>query len=97
MEKSYRVVNNEDVLGENKMSVNEFGIKIGDKVEVLYFEEEMEDAPDDYIGSVGEVFSLNETASGEERNIGVRFEGDYRYGFNEWDFSPEQLKLVKTN
>ena len=50
------VVSNEDVLGENKMSVNEFGIKIGDKVEVLYFEEEMEDAPDDYIGSVGEVF-----------------------------------------
>ena len=42
-------------------------------------------------------FSLNDNASGEERNIGVRFEGDYRYGFNEWDFSPEQLKLVKTN
>lgn len=94
MGKLYRVVSNEDVLGENKMSVNEFGIKIGDKVEVLYFEEETEDAPDDYIGSVGEVFSLNETASGEERNIGVRFEGDYRYGFNEWDFKPEQLKLI---
>ena len=97
MERFYRVVNNEDVLGGNKMSVNEFGIKIGDKVEVLYFEEGAEDAPDNYIGSVGEVFSLNETASGEERNIGVRFEGDYRYGFNELDFSPEQLKLVKTN
>ena len=94
MEKFYRVVNNEDVLVEDKMSVNEFGIKIGDKVEVLYFEEETEDAPDDYIGNVGEVFSLNETASGEERNIGVRFEGDYRYGFNEWDFKPEQLKLI---
>ena len=76
------------------MSVNEFGIKIGDKVEVLHFEEGLHDAPDDYIGSVGEVFSLNETASGEERNIGVRFEHDYRYGFNEWDFKPEQLKLV---
>jgi len=76
------------------MSVNEFGIKIGDSVEILYFEEELEDAPDDYIGSVGEVFSLNETSSGEERNIGVRFEGDYLYGFNEWDFKPEQLKLI---
>ena len=97
MGKLYRVVNNEDVLGENKISVNDFGIKIGDKVEVLFFEEELEDAPDDYIGSVGEVFSLKQSASGEERNIGVRFEGDYRYGFNEWDFSLEQLKLVKTN
>ena len=94
MGKLYMVVSNEDVLGENKMSVNEFGIKIGDKVEVLYFKEEMGYAPDDYIGSVGEVFSLNDTASGEERNIGVRFEGDYRYGFNEWDFKPEQLKLI---
>ena len=94
MEKFYRVVNNEDVLDDDKMSVNEFGIKIGDKVEVLHFEEETEDAPDDYIGSVGEVFSLNGTASGEERNICVRFEGDYRYGFNELDFKPEQLKLI---
>ena len=76
------------------MSVNELGIKIGDKVEVLHFEEGLYDAPDDYIGSVGEVFSLNETASGEGRNIGVRFEDDYRYGFNKWDFKPEQLKLV---
>ena len=89
MSKLYKVVCNAAAV--------ECGIKIGDKVEVLFFEQELEDAPDDYIGSVGEVFSLKQSASGEERNLGVRFEGDYRYGFNEWDFSPEQLKLVKTN
>lgn len=71
--------------------------KIGDAVEVLFYEEDIDDAPDDYIGSIGEVFSLTETASGLERNIGVRFDEDYRYWFNEWDFKPEQLKLVETN
>lgn len=71
--------------------------KVGDTVEVLHFEEGKDDAPDDYIGSIGEVFSLTETASGLGRNIGVRFDEDYRYGFNEWDFKPEQLKLVETN
>ena len=71
--------------------------KIGDAVEVLFYEEDIDDAPDDYIGSIGEVFSLTETASGLERNIGVRFDEDYRYGFNRWDFKPEQLKLVETN
>ena len=71
--------------------------KIGDTVEVLFYEEDIDDAPDDYIGSIGEVFSLTKTASGLERNIGVRFDEDYRYGFNKWDFKPEQLKLVETN
>ena len=94
MGKLYQAVNNEDVLDDDKIIYTDFGIKIGDKVEVLHFKEGLKDAPDDYIGIVGEVFSLNETASGEERNIGVRFEGDYRYGFNEWDFKPEQLKLI---
>lgn len=70
-------------------------IKIGSKVEVLFFEEGKHDAPDVYIGAVGEVFSLTETASGEERNVGVRFEDDYRYGYNEWDFKPEQLKIIE--
>ena len=70
-------------------------IKIGSKVEVLFFEEGKHDAPDGYIGAVGEVFSLTETASGEERNVGVRFEDDYRYGCNEWDFKPKQLKLIE--
>lgn len=70
-------------------------IKIGSKVEVLFFEEGRHDAPDGYIGDVGEVFSLTETASGEERNVGVRFEDNYRYGCNEWDFKPEQLKLIE--
>ena len=69
--------------------------KIGSKVEVLFFEEGEHDAPDGYIGAVGEVFSLKETASGKERNVGVRFKGNYRYGFCEWDFKPEQLKLVE--
>ena len=72
-------------------------IKIGSKVEVLFFEESVQDAPDHYIGAVGEVFSLTERASGQERNIGVRFEDNYRYGCNKWDFKPEQLKLVETN
>ena len=95
MGKLYRVVNNEDVLGENKMSVNEFGIKIGDKVEVLFFEEETEDAPSRYIGCRGVVFSTTRIDSGESRNFGVSFgEGGH---FDKWDFSPEQLKLVKTN
>ena len=47
MSKLYKVVCNAAAV--------ECGIKIGDKVEVLFFEEELEDAPDDYIGSVGEV------------------------------------------
>ena len=71
-------------------------IEIGSKVRVLFFEEGRYDAPSDYIGDVGEVFSLTKTASGKERNIGVRFEDNYRYGLrNEWDFKPEQLKLVE--
>lgn len=69
--------------------------KIGSKVRVVFFEEGEHDAPGNYIGDVGEVFSLKETSSGKERNIGVRFEDNYRYGFNRWDFKPEQLKLVE--
>lgn len=72
-------------------------IKIGSKVEVLFFEEGIADAPCEYIGAVGEVFSLGKTSSGQERNIEVRFEDNYRYGHNKWDFKPEQLKLVETN
>ena len=40
-------------------------IKIGSKVEVLFFEEGIADAPCEYIGAVGEVFSLTQTTSGE--------------------------------
>lgn len=69
--------------------------KIGSKVRVLFFKEGEHDAPDGYIGAVGRVFSLTETASGKERNVGVRFEDNYRYGFNQWDFKPEQLKLIE--
>ena len=69
-------------------------IKIGSKVEVLFFEEQADDAPNDCIGAVGEVFSLTETASGEDYNVGVRFD-ERIFGWNEWDFKPEQLKIVE--
>lgn len=39
-------------------------IKIGSKVEVLFFEEGEHDAPDDYIGAVGEVFFSNRDSFG---------------------------------
>ena len=95
MGKLYRVVSNESVLDEDKMSVNDFGIKIGDKVEVLHYEEYKHDAPSRYIGCRGVVFSTTRINSGESRNFGVSFgEGGH---FDKWDFSPEQLKLVKTN
>ena len=69
-------------------------IKIGSKVEVLFFEERASDAPKDCIGELGEVFSLTQTASGEAWNVGVRF-GKCILGWNEWDFKPEQLKIVE--
>ena len=69
-------------------------IKIGSKVEVLFFKERAVDAPKDCIGELGEVFSLTQTASGEDRNVGVRF-GKCIFGRNEWDFKPEQLKIIE--
>ena len=69
-------------------------IKIGSKVEVLFFEEQDDDAPSDCIGSVGEVFYLAETASGEEYNVKVRFD-ERILGWNEWNFKPEQLKIIE--
>ena len=69
-------------------------IKIGSKVEVLFFEEGIADAPCEYIGAVGEVFSLTQPASEEAWNVGVRF--DKRIlGWNEWDFKPKQLKIIE--
>ena len=69
-------------------------IKIGSKVEVLFFEEQACDATKDCIGELGEVFSLTQTASGEEWNVGVRFD-ERIFGWNEWDFKPEQLKIIE--
>lgn len=69
-------------------------IKIGSKVEVLFFEEQAGDAPKDCIGKLGEVFSLTEIASGEDRNVGVRFD-ERILGWDEWDFKPEQLKVIE--
>lgn len=69
-------------------------IKVGSKVEVLFFEEQDCDAPSDCIGSVGEVFSLAEADSGEAWNVGVHF--DKRIlGWSEWHFKPEQLKIIE--
>lgn len=69
--------------------------KIGDLVEILHYEEGNQDAPSCYIGCRGVVFSTIRINSGESRNFGVSFgEGG---PFAKWDFSPEQLKLVKTN
>ena len=69
-------------------------IKIGSKVEVLFFEKQVSDAPNDCIGAVGKVFSLTQTASGEAWNVGVRFD-ERILGWNEWDFKPEQLKIIE--
>ena len=69
-------------------------IKIGSKVEVLFFEEQACDATKDCIGELGEVFSLTQTASGEDYNVGVRFD-ERILGWNEWDFKPEQLKIIE--
>ena len=70
-------------------------IKIGSKVEVFFFEEQIDDAPASYIGAVGEVFSLTRNTSGEERSIGVSFDDEYGFGWEKWDFKPEQLKVVE--
>ena len=69
-------------------------IKIGSKVEVLFFEDGIADAPKDCIGELGEVFSLTQTASGEDWNVGVRFD-ERILGWNDWDFKPEQLKIIE--
>ena len=70
-------------------------IKIGSKVEVLFFEEQIDDAPASYIGAVGEVFSLTRAASGKERSIGVSFDDVCGFGWEKWDFKPEQLKIIE--
>ena len=71
--------------------------KIGDTVEVLHFEECLDDAPSSYIGRIGNVTSLTRNDSGVSRNIEVTFDEPERGMYNYWDFSPEQLKLVETN
>ena len=72
--------------------------KIGDAVEILYYEEGEEDAPSSYIGCSGVIFSTTQTESGDSRNIGVNFvAGGYSDTFDCWDFSTEQIKLVQTN
>ena len=71
--------------------------KVGDTVEVLHFEECLDDVPSSYIGRIGNVTSLTRNDSGVSRNIEVTFDEPERGMYNYWDFSPEQLKLVETN
>lgn len=71
--------------------------KLGDKVEVLHYEEDLDDAPSEYIGRVGHITSLTKSSSGVSRNIEVAFEDRDEDIFNDWDFSPDQLKVVETD
>ena len=70
------------------MSTN---LKVGDKVEILYYEEGFSDAPSNCIGKVGEIFDLE---NDQEPHIYL-VEFDYEInGFESWNFKLEQLNLV---
>lgn len=66
-------------------------LKVGDKVEILYYEEGHLDAPTECIGKVGEIIALE---NDQEAYIYlVKF--DYKINsFESWNFKPKQLKLV---
>lgn len=70
------------------MSAN---LKVGDRVEILYYEEGISDAPSACIGKVGESLDLE---NDQEPHIYL-VEFDYEINcFESWNFKPEQLKLV---
>ena len=69
------------------MSVN---LKVGDMVEILYYEEGISDAPSNCIGKVGKIIDLE---NGQEPHI---YSVEFVYEidcFKSWNFKPEQLKL----
>lgn len=66
-------------------------LRVGDKVEILYYEEGISDAPSECIGKVGEIIDLE---NDQEPHI-YSVEFDYEiHCFESWNFKPEQLKLV---
>ena len=66
-------------------------LKVGDRVEILYYEEGHLDAPTECIGKVGEIIAL-ENDQGAYIYL-VKF--DYKINsFESWNFKPKQLKLV---
>lgn len=76
------------------MSVNEFGFKIGDSIEVLYYEEGGCDAPSDCIAKFGKI--VKEEVAQKPYIWLVEFEEEIN-DFKGWNFKTEQLKLVETN
>ena len=70
------------------MSTN---LKVGDKVEILYYEEGISDAPSNCIGKVGKIIALE---NDQEPHIYL-VEFDYEINcFESWNFKSEQLNLV---
>lgn len=70
------------------MSTN---LKVGDKVEILYYEEGISDAPSNCIGKVGKIVDLE---NDQEPHIYL-VEFDYEINsFESWNFKLQQLKLV---
>ena len=80
----YQIIENDGC----SMSAN---LKVGDRVEILYYEEGHFDAPTECIGKVGEIIALE---NDQEAYIYlVKF--DYKINsFQSWNFKPKQLKLV---
>ena len=71
------------------MSTN---LKVGDKVEILYYEEGISDAPSNCIGKVGKIIDLE---NDQELHIYL-VEFDCKINsFDSWNFKPQQLKLVQ--
>ena len=68
--------------------------KIGDTVEVLYYEEGVEDAPSYYIGECGKI--IQEEVHEQPHIWLVEFK-EKIWGHKDWNFKTEQLKLVETN
>ena len=69
------------------MSVN---LKVGDMVEILYYEEGISDAPSNCIGKVGKIIYLE---NDQEPHI---YSVEFVYEINcskSWNFKPEQIKL----
>ena len=70
------------------MSTN---LKVGDKVEILYYEEGISDAPSKCIGEIGEIIDLE---NDQEPHIYL-VEFDYEINcFESWNFKLQQLKLI---
>ena len=71
------------------MSVN---LKVGDMVEILYYEEGISDAPSNCIGKVGKIIDLENDQ--EPYIYSVDFDCKIN-SYDSWNFKPQQLKLVK--